>query len=302
MNRKSNIKIRHLNVIKHIYKIQNLKKTSEVMSLTPAAISKTCIEFEKIIGKTLFSRTIHGLIPNEIAKRVVESSILIEKEIDRMIIDIDNIYNEKNYVNISFQSNSIISEMMKCILSIVSSKNVNFTVNYGSREHLFSSLLKGRTDIIFASAYNDIIDDRINYKYLIQDKCVIIDKDRAYSMKEIVRNWDSFQSKVWVLPIRGTAMRDRFDSILEYNGLKTPKNLIELNSIIGASSLIDNPETIGMSTISYLKSVKYKFEENKNIEDLSDITLNVGVYWRQDSKKLVSEVVDFFIHNMDLNK
>ncbi|WP_317215139.1 hypothetical protein [Gluconobacter sp. GP1] len=302
MNRKSNIKIRHLNVIKHIYKIQNLKKTSEVMSLTPAAISKTCIEFEKIIGKTLFSRTIHGLIPNEIAKRVVESSILIEKEIDRMIIDIDNIYNEKNYVNISFQSNSIISEMMKCILSIVSSKNVNFTVNYGSREHLFSSLLKGRTDIIFASAYNDIIDDRINYKYLIQDKCVIIDKDRAYSMKEIVRNWDSFQSKVWVLPIRGTAMRDRFDSILEYNGLKTPKNLIELNSIIGASSLIDNPETIGMSTISYLKSVKYKFEDNKNIEDLSDITLNVGVYWRQDSKKLVSEVVDFFIHNMDLNK
>ncbi|MCW2265773.1 DNA-binding transcriptional LysR family regulator [Gluconobacter cerinus] len=302
MNRKSNIKIRHLNVIKHIYKIQNLKKTSEVMSLTPAAISKTCIEFEKIIGKTLFSRTIHGLIPNEIAKRVVESSILIEKEIDRMIIDIDNIYNEKNYVNISFQSNSIISEMMKCILSIVSSKNVNFTVNYGSREHLFSSLLKGRTDIIFASAYNDIIDDRINYKYLIQDKCVIIDKDRAYSMKEIVRNWDSFQSKVWVLPIRGTAMRDRFDSILEYNGLKTPKNLIELNSIIGASSLIDNPETIGMSTISYLKSVKYKFEENKNIEDLSDITLNVGVYWRQDSKKLVSEVVNFFIHNMDLNK
>ncbi|MEN3174922.1 hypothetical protein ABDK75_02715 [Gluconobacter sp. OJA] len=302
MNRKSNIKIRHLNVIKHIYKIQNLKKTSEVMSLTPAAISKTCIEFEKIIGKTLFSRTIHGLIPNEIAKRVVESSILIEKEIDRMIIDIDNIYNEKNYVNISFQSNSIISEMMKCILSIVSSKNVNFTVNYGSREHLFSSLLKGRTDIIFASAYNDIIDDRINYKYLIQDKCVIIDKDRAYSMKEIVRNWDSFQSKVWVLPIRGTAMRDRFDSILEYNGLKTPKNLIELNSIIGASSLIDNPDTIGMSTISYLKSVKYKFEENKNIEELSDITLNVGVYWRQDSKKLVSEVVDFFIHNMDLNK
>lgn len=302
MNRKSNIKIRHLNVIKNIYKIQNLKKTSEVMSLTPAAISKTCIEFEKIIGKTLFSRTIHGLIPNEIAKRVVESSILIEKEIDRMIIDIDNIYNEKNYVNISFQSNSIISEMMKCILSIVSSKNVNFTVNYGSREHLFSSLLKGRTDIIFASAYNDIIDDRINYKYLIQDKCVIIDKDRAYSMKEIVRNWDSFQSKVWVLPIRGTAMRDRFDSILEYNGLKTPKNLIELNSIIGASSLIDNPDTIGMSTISYLKSVKYKFEENKNIEDLSDITLNVGVYWRQDSKKLVSEVVDFFIHNMDLNK
>ncbi|WP_215751625.1 hypothetical protein [Gluconobacter sp. P5E10] len=302
MNRKSNIKIRHLNVIKHIYKIQNLKKTSEVMSLTPAAISKTCIEFEKIIGKTLFSRTIHGLIPNEIAKRVVESSILIEKEIDRMIIDIDNIYNEKNYVNISFQSNSIISEIMKCILSIVSSKNVNFTVNYGSREHLFSSLLKGRTDIIFASAYNDIIDDRINYKYLIQDKCVIIDKDRAYSMKEIVRNWDSFQSKVWVLPIRGTAMRDRFDSILEYNGLKTPKNLIELNSIIGASSLIDNPDTIGMSTISYLKSVKYKFEENKNIEDLSDITLNVGVYWRQDSKKLVSEVVDFFIHNMDLNK
>ena len=302
MNRKSNIKIRHLNVIKHIYKIQNLKKTSEVMSLTPAAISKTCIEFEKIIGKTLFSRTIHGLIPNEIAKRVVESSILIEKEIDRMIIDIDNIYNEKNYVNISFQSNSIISEMMKCILSIVSSKNVNFTVNYGSREHLFSSLLKGRTDIIFASAYNDIIDDRINYKYLIQDKCVIIDKDRAYSMKEIVRNWDSFQSKVWVLPIRGTAMRDRFDSILEYNGLKTPKNLIELNSIIGASSLIDNPDTIGMSTISYLKSVNYKFEDNKNVEDLSDITLNVGVYWRKDSKKLVSEVVDFFIHNMDLNK
>ena len=302
MNRKSNIKIRHLNVIKHIYKIQNLKKTSEVMSLTPAAISKTCIEFEKIIGKTLFSRTIHGLIPNEIAKRVVESSILIEKEIDRMIIDIDNIYNEKNYVNISFQSNSIISEIMKFILSIVSSKNVNFTVNYRSREHLFSSLFKGRTDIIFASAYNDIIDDRINYKYLIQDKCVIIDKDRAYSMKEIVRNWDSFQSKVWVLPIRGTAMRDRFDSILEYNGLKTPKNLIELNSIIGASSLIDNPDTIGMSTISYLKSVNYKFEDNKNVEDLSDITLNVGVYWRKDSKKLVSEVVDFFIHNMDLNK
>lgn len=263
MNRKSNIKIRHLNVIKHIYKIQNLKKTSEVMSLTPAAISKTCIEFEKIIGKTLFSRTIHGLIPNEIAKRVVESSILIEKEIDRMIIDIDNIYNEKSYVNISFQSNSIISEMMKCILSIVSSKNVNFTVNYGSREHLFSSLLKGRTDIIFASAYNDIIDDRINYKYLIQDKCVIIDKDRAYSMKEIVRNWDSFQSKVWVLPIRGTAMRDRFDSILEYNGLKTPKNLIELNSIIGASSLIDNPDTIGMSTISYLKSVNINSKKIK---------------------------------------
>jgi len=298
MNRKSNIKIRHLNVIKNIYNIQNLKKTSEVMSLTPAAISKTCIEFEKIIGKTLFSRTIHGLVPNEIAKRVVESSILIEKEIDRMILDIDSIYNKKSYINISFQSNSIVSEMMKCVLSIASSKNINFTVNYGSRDELFSSLSKGKTDIIFASAYNEIIDDRINYKHIVNDKCVIIDINGAYSIKEIIENWHALQEKVWILPVRGTAMRDRFDSILEYNGLKTPENLIELNSILGTASLMNSPETIGMSTISHLKSMN--FQDSKILEEKSDITLNVGMYWRRDSKKIISDAVDFFQNNISL--
>ena len=124
MKRKSNIKMRHLDVVKNLYKIQNLKNASDVMSITPAAISKSCIEFEKIIGKTLFSRTRKGFIPNDIAKRVVESSILIEKEIDRMIVDIVNIYNDQKYISISFQSNSIISAMMNCVLNLKRKKEL----------------------------------------------------------------------------------------------------------------------------------------------------------------------------------
>lgn len=93
-------------------------------------------------------------------------------------------------------------------------------------------------------------------------------------------------------------MRDRFDSILEYNGLKTPDNLIELNSILGTSSLMNSPETIGMSTISHLKSIN--FQDSKILEEKSDITLNVGMYWRRDSKKIISDAVVFFQNNISL--
>ncbi|UMM09600.1 hypothetical protein MKW11_05955 [Gluconobacter frateurii] len=292
MKRKSNIKMRHLDVVKNLYKIQNLKNASDVMSITPAAISKSCIEFEKIIGKTLFSRTRKGFIPNDIAKRVVESSILIEKEIDRMIVDIDNIYNDQKYISISFQSNSIISAMMNCVLNLKRKKGINFSINYGSRDHIFSNLLKGKTDIIFASTYSEIIDDRLDYKYIVKDECVIFDRTNIYTVDYIIKNWKTLQSKIWILPVRGTAMRDKFESILEYNGLKSPKNLIEINSTIGATNFIDNDDTIGMSPLSFLKKIKYEAGAKEVSDGSQKIILDVGIFWRKNSREIVSSTVN----------
>ncbi|GAN59517.1 hypothetical protein [Acetobacter cibinongensis] len=298
MKRKSNIKIRHLNVVKNLYKIQNLKNTSEAMALTPAAISKACIEFEKIIGKTLFARTRQGLVPNSIAKRVVEASIVIEKEIDRMIMDIDDLSKDKNHITLAFQSHSITSEMMRCVLDIVEKGDINFSVNYGSREHLFSSLLKGKADIIFASTYTDFLDERLSFEYLYKDNCIIIDRNNIYSINYIMKNWENFKSKIWVLPVRGTAMRDRFDAVMEYNDLKSPKKLIELNSPVGAGTLMTHPDTIGMSTLSYLQSTGHKFEASWGGETHSDLLLNAGIFWRKDARESVIKTVEFFKNNM----
>ena len=87
-------------------------------------------------------------------------------------------------------------------------------------------------------------------------------------------------------------MRDKFESILEYNGLKSPKNLIEINSTIGATNFIDNDDTIGMSPLSFLKKIKYEAGAKEVSDGSQKIILDVGIFWRKNSREIVSNTVN----------
>ncbi|OAG72533.1 hypothetical protein A0J51_02279 [Gluconobacter japonicus] len=87
-------------------------------------------------------------------------------------------------------------------------------------------------------------------------------------------------------------MRDKFESILEYNGLKSPKNLIEINSTIGATNFIDNDDTIGMSPLSFLEKIKYEAGAKEVSDGSQKIILDVGIFWRKNSREIVSSTVN----------
>jgi DNA-binding transcriptional LysR family regulator len=77
---RSNLKLRHLQLLVAIDRFRHLGRASEFLSVTQPAVSKTLAEIERMFDQTLFTRSTRGTEPTAVGSAVVRfaRSVLAE--------------------------------------------------------------------------------------------------------------------------------------------------------------------------------------------------------------------------------
>ncbi|HRM92388.1 MAG TPA: LysR family transcriptional regulator, partial [Alicycliphilus sp.] len=74
---RSNLKLRHLQMLVALDQFRHLGRTAEFLSLTQPAVSKTLAEIESMFGLPLFERSTRGTEPTAAGASVVRFARLV---------------------------------------------------------------------------------------------------------------------------------------------------------------------------------------------------------------------------------
>ncbi|BAT20362.1 LysR family transcriptional regulator [Asaia bogorensis] len=294
------IKLRYLHFIDVICEMQSLVGAAARLNVTPAALSKACLEIERILGVQLFIRSHHGMEPTEICLRIVESSRSIGHELDRLVRTVNEYKGiEVGPLTIGLQAMGLEARVMEGISALKRNDPQRvIRVIHRERSHLVDMLNRRELDMIFIDSFQVEKQSHISFFAMLQAGCIAVSQHGARSVREIVEEWPSYQNDLWILPFKGMAIRDRFDAVLYSRDLDPPPNLIEYNSASGVKELLLASGGWGIIPTYALSSAAdhIGFISVSDYETMEEMRLESGLAWLGafPQKTYVEEAISVF--------
>lgn len=295
------IKLRHFKLIETLMATRSIRLAAERLRITPAAVSKSCLELENILNTKLFIRKSGELIPYPLCERLVATGRRISAELNNLINEIP--HHDKNFhntVKIGFQTPMLQDAIVRGVAKIKHMHpNLNLILEYGSRQSLLSGIETNLYDFIFISLTDIIPHPRFKAQKLGEEQYVIANIEEIYSIPDVLQKWEEFSSATWVLPVKGLAIRDKFDSILAARRLSLPERRIEINSPIGREKIISLSNAFTIAPLTVMRELgRLSGFLNETLSFLPEMCMDTGIVWLKDSPmSSAAQYVSEFIIN-----
>ncbi|MFT9064643.1 MAG: LysR family transcriptional regulator [Acetobacter persici] len=281
------MKLRYFRLVETLASTKSIRLAAERLNITPAAVSKGCRELENILGVQLFSRTNHGFLPTPLCERLIISGRRIDAELKNLMTDFT--LQEESYhnnVKIGFQTPLLQEIIVRSVAKLKKEHpNLNITLEYSTRPQLIDGLHSNTYDFIFINLSDIISHPRLSIKKLADEQYVVGSMHSVHSLPDVLERWEEFATSTWVIPVPGTAIRDRFDSILAARGLRLPPRRIEINSPIEGEKLVSLSDAFTLVPFSMLKSLgRETIDPDLTLRFLPEMQLGLGIVWLKDSQ------------------
>ncbi|NVN01336.1 LysR family transcriptional regulator [Asaia spathodeae] len=292
------IKLRYLHFIDVICETQSLVGAAAKLNVTPAALSKSCLEIERILGVQLFVRSHQGMQPTEICSLIVESSRSIGHELDKLVKTV-NEYKEIELgpLTIGMQAMGLETRIMHGIAKIKKGDpDRTIRIIHRERDHLIDMLNRRELDLIFIDSFQMDRQSHVSFHPMLHAGCVAVSPHGVRTMREVVEGWAGYCDDTWILPQKGIAIRDRFDAVLYARDLEPPARLIEYNASIGLSALFLQCEGWGIIPTYALSTATAYIEVAPSYETMDEMQLESGLAWLGafPQKKYVEDAIEVF--------
>lgn len=281
------MKLRHFKLIETLVATKSIRLAAERLNITPSAVSKSCLELENIIGSQLFTRKTSGVTPNPLCERLIIAGRRIDAELKNLAADI-MLHKESFHgnVKIGFQAAMLQDPIVRSVAKIRKTQpNLNLTLEYAARQHLLSGLEANVYDFIFVNLTDITPNERFYTKTLGAEQYVVATMKDIYSIPDVLEKWEEFSTAIWVIPVPGMAMRDRFDAILAARGLALPTRRIEINSSVGGERIVALSDAVTLVPLTMLRELGRDIvNPDTALQFLPEMQLEVGLVCLKDTQ------------------
>ncbi len=280
------LKLRHFKVVEMLNATRSMQAAAARLHVTPAAISKSCLEAEALLGAPLFERTAKGLIPTHLCGRIIATGQRIKAELSALDEDILQARDVlEGVVRIGFQAPALQDRLAHIVVAIKKKHPLlTIALEYGMRANLLTALETNRYDFVLI----DLIDAKSNPRFevvqLDEDQICVLTEHLHLPMRTVVDNWADYADRMWLIQTPGMAMRTRFEAFLALRGLKLPGNVIECNSPVGAEEITRiNPDIVVLNRSCLVPADARKFIESADVA-LQEMSSESGLVWLRDAR------------------
>ncbi|WP_342630208.1 LysR family transcriptional regulator [Nguyenibacter vanlangensis] len=293
------LKLRHFRMVEVLDSTRSMREAAARLGISTAAVSKSCIEIETIIGARLFERVGGRLEPTHLCHRVLTAARRVDAELIALNTDLQ--YLDKSLrgkVTIGYQAPALHACLPTwCSIITQAHPYLALRCEYGMRRHLLMGLEANKFDLILADLHGIESWPRLASQVLAVEWCAVSTCDRDMCFSEVLDNWKIYQDRLWMLPVPGMAMRERFDSTLRARGLKPPERIMEINSPIYTRQIQMATDALVLSPLSMLERPhELRFDRSGTA---SEIVMELGVVWARDKRVTppVQFVLDTILRN-----
>ncbi|GBQ70501.1 putative transcriptional regulator [Ameyamaea chiangmaiensis NBRC 103196] len=280
------LKLRHVTLLDVLDTTRSMRETARRLGISTAAVSKGCIEIETIIGAQLFDRVGGVLVPTHLCARVVTACRRIDAELLALDEDLTHLEESlRGTVSIGFQAPALHTFLPRWCATIKQTHPyLTLKCHYGMRLDLLDDLETNRLDLILIDLLEIEGRARLAHESLCSEFCIVRDGpvDRRFS--EVLEHWHLYESRVWLLPVRGMAMRERFDLMLAARGLRAPDKVVEFNSPIGTLDIADATDGLVFAPASMSESPHRTALAPEAALAHGEMIMTLGVVWAHDTR------------------
>lgn len=255
---RSNIKLRHLQLLVALDQFRHLGRTAEFLSVSQPAVSRMLNEVENMFGLTLFERSTRGSEPTAGGKAIVRfaRSVLAEYERTRdEITAVESGAAGRTRVGAMVVATPVLLARAVALLKKRSSQAV-VLVEEGDLTHLLPKLRLGELDLFVGRlepgyAAPDLVTEPLYNEPMV----AVVKPGHALAVKH-KPGWADLAAMPCVMPPPWASLRVKLEQQFHKHGLQPPGDLVETASFLALLTFVTQRDAAGFLA----RSVAQHFE------------------------------------------
>lgn len=244
---RSNLKLKHLQLLIALDEFRHLGRAAEFLSLTQSAVSKALAEIERMLALDLFVRSTRGTEPTPYGSSIVRFARSVLADYARTQDEIAAVASgAAGRVNVGAMVVATPDCLAPAILALKQhSALTTVSVEEGDLTRLLPRLRVGELDLIVARLEPGYASPDLDAEVLYEDAmCIVVPKGHALARKTGV-SWLDLSRLPWVVPPAWASSRIKLAQMFYKQGLNPPTDLVETASFLNTVVLMKQLGAVG---------------------------------------------------------
>lgn len=237
---RSNLKLKHLQLIVALDEFRHLGRSAEFLSLTQPAVSKSLVEIERLFGLTLFERSTRGTVPTPHGEKVVRFARSVLADFARTREDIANIHSggaDRIRVGAMAVATPGLLFDAVCLLKKVSPRTT-VAIEEGDLSRLLPRLRLGELDFIVGRLEPGYAAPDLDTEALYSEPMrLVVAPGHPLAAARRVR-WEDLAALPWVVPPAWASSRLKLTQLFYQHHLEPPAQLVESASFLVTTTFL----------------------------------------------------------------
>ena len=271
---RSNIKLRHLQLIVALDEFRHLGKTASFLTVTQPAVSKMLTEVEDMLGMQLFDRSRRGTEPTTAGISLVRFARSVLAEYERTRDEILAL--EKGVAGrtrIGFMVVAMPTLLAPAIAQLKSESNAAIvSMDEGDLTHLLPKLRLGEIDLFVGRLEPGYASPDLVTEALYEEPMTIVARpNHPLASKKSVQ-WKDLINQRFIVPPSWASLRVKLEQQFFKNNLHPPVDIVETASFLGQLTFITNQNALALMA----RSVAEHFAKSGLVKPLKlDVPIDV---------------------------
>ncbi len=239
---RSNLKLKHLQLLLAVDKFRSLGKAAQFMSLTQSAVSKNLAEIESMFDIVLFDRSAAGTQPTTHGQTLLNLARTVLDAFEQTLEEIEA-QRHAHSIRLVIGITSLISPLLMAktiALAKTSSPDSMVRLEEGDLRNLMPRLRSGELDMLISPIEPDYMAVDLKAESLYSERFQLVVSDEHPLLATDNLNWKSLTDYPWVIPPLPSTMHAKLREIFSVNDATPPKDMMEASSPLSVLSLIQH--------------------------------------------------------------
>jgi DNA-binding transcriptional LysR family regulator len=231
---RSNLKLRHLQMLVALDQFRHLGRASEFLSLTQPAVSKTLAEIERMFELDLFVRSTRGTEPTPYGATVVRFARSVLADFDRTRDEIAAVASgAAGRVSVGAMVVAT-PELLSRAVALLKARSLQTTVliEEGDLTRLLPRLRVGELDLFVGRLEPGYASPDLETETLYDEPMSIVARPDHALVRKAKPSWADLAAEAWVMPPPWASSRIKLNQMFYKHGLNPPVDVIESASFL----------------------------------------------------------------------
>ena len=256
---RSNIKLRHLQLVVALDQFRHLGRTAEFLSVSQPAVSKMLAEVENMLDLTLFDRSTRGTEPTSSGRAIVRFARSVLADYERTRDEIAAVASGAAGRTRVGAMVVVLPVLLAGAVKLLKQRSALATVlvEEGDLTHLLPKLRLGELDLFVGRLEPGYSAPDLVTEPLYNEPMVVVVKRGHALARQNALGWSDLASMPCVLPPPWASLRVKIEQTFFRHGLNPPTDIIETSSFLALSTFVQERDAAGFMA----RSVGLHFEQ-----------------------------------------
>ncbi len=264
------LRMRHLRLLVSLSEQGSLRRAADDMALTQPAVTKSLQELEDLVGVTLFTRHVKGILPTVFGEAAIRYARGVLADMNGLRDELAAIQDGRiGKVQIGAIMAPTLHFLGKIIADLKKEHGgLHVSVQIDTSDVLVQGLRLNHLDLAVGRIPDGDAGDDLEFTVLGEEGLSIVTRPGHPVLSEDTSSFDALMKYPWVIQSRASPMRQIIDQTFREARVRPPTNVVETSSVVLMLSLMHDADMIAV-----LSEPVARYYENLGVTSIVPLNL-----------------------------